>query len=61
MDRVTRFDMTAGRVQKNADGVMIDMVEIEQLRGHSFGQLLVNSAEYHDRAGFQKFCHHGTR
>jgi hypothetical protein len=40
---------------------MIDMVEIEELRRYAFGQFLVNAAENHDRARFQKFCHHGTR
>ena len=61
VDRVARFDMAAGGIQENADGVMIDMVEIEELRRYAFGQFLVNAAENHDRARFQKFCHHGTR
>ena len=58
VDRVSRFDMTAGGVQKNPNGIMVDMIKIEQLGGNAFGEFLVNPAENHDRAGFQKFCHH---
>ena len=52
--------MAARRIQENANGVVIDMIEIEQLRRHALRQLLVNAAENHDRAGFEKFRHHGA-